>query len=686
MILVATGETTSQTVQQAAIFADQLKAAGFDPVIDPATLPEDTNLAIKMHVLPYLRKPQHMDLTHVMVIGADATDPQSLNRLRRLDLGPDVKVMGFGRFETTQDEISSTSKLAYVTGQHPQMFDLRTLPQIVAGKSICPCFGVAIETSEMPHLRGRPSVTVIAPEFEDPEASRPLQALTTTQAFNTLILLSGKDKTEWIRQYGPGGHVYGISEISPTLMSAMSDILVLTGPIGNNHNALCLLNNHTVSGSAIIDASPDASFQKAGYPVHRGPIDLGYISHFLRETILPNMDGITEAARGSKLAAQISLTSALEEAAPTPAPKAKAGPQERRVHFMPTNGNGLGHAQRCVLIAQALKAQKTDSAFFAYPSCLPMINKAGFEATPLVSRSELHSNSGNNDLVNYPRLCGHMSPNDVFVFDGGYVFDSIYRAVLDRSLNSVWIRRGLWPSEQDNRIPLDREKYFARVIEPAEAFDTLNHTISGGTHIKKTGPIVRQVTADDESRAALHKALKNQFGLSFDKLVVTMLGSGMFHNLSANVQTVCNMIERREDYLNLILVWPSAVVPSQRYAWQRSKVVKSIQASWLAAHAHFVVSAAGYNSFHESMYNGVPTIFVPQSAQVLDDQTARAEAAADLGLAAHIPAAKLSQLDRELHRFADEGRADEIRQALQAHAFPETGNARAAKLIREMTQ
>lgn len=684
MILVSPSETSQNALHQACVFADQLAAAGFDPVLDPEVVPDDANLATKLHALPYLRHLDQVELTHLAIIGVEIYEPDTLDRLRKIRLTETTQVFGFGRFDTPQDEISATSRIVYATGRQPVMTDLAETPLVSAGKSICPCFGTNIQMTSIPYLRGRPSITLIAPDMEQPETPRSLQALTTTQAFNSLIYMSGKNKSEWIRQFGPGAHVYGFTEVSPARLSTMSDILIMTGPIGNNYNALCLLNNHTVSGGAIIDASPNGQFVAAGYPGHRGPVDLGYMSHFLRETILPNLDGIKEATQKSRLSPSLSLMNAFGDVPPSKKKAVKNRQKSRSVYFMPTNGNGLGHAQRCVLIAEELEKQKTKSSFFAFPSCVPMINKAGFGATPLVPRTDLHLDTGANDLANYPRLSSQMTDSDTFVFDGGYVFDSIYRTIVDRNLKSVWIRRGLWPSEQDNRIPLDREKYFSHVIEPSEAFDTLNHNISSGSHIRQIGPIVRQIKSTQKDKKALHSALKKQFGLTFEKLVVTMLGSGLLHNLSANVQTVCNALERRDDCLNLIIVWPSAVVPSERYSWQRSKVVKTIQASWLAANADFVVSAAGYNSFHEAMYNRVPTIFVPQNAQVLDDQAARAEAAEKEGLAAHVPAIKLSQLDREVRRFLDEDKATEIRQALEKHQFPDPGNKRAAELIQEV--
>jgi len=61
-----------------------------------------------------------------------------------------------------------------------------------------------------------------------------------------------------------------------------------------------------------------------------------------------------------------------------------------------------------------------------------------------------------------------------------------------------------------------------------------------------------------------------------------MLGSGVVHDMSANIQTICNAVEHRSDCLNLIVVWPSSIVPPERYSWGRSKVVQTMNASWLA--------------------------------------------------------------------------------------------------------
>ena len=44
----------------------------------------------------------------------------------------------------------------------------------------------------------------------------------------------------------------------------------------------------------------------------------------------------------------------------------------------------------------------------------------------------------------------------------------------------------------------------------------------------------------------------------------------------------------------------------------------------------FSIAAAGYNSFHEVINFGLPTIFVPNRHPSMDDQAARAELAQDI--------------------------------------------------------
>jgi hypothetical protein len=279
------------------------------------------------------------------------------------------------------------------------------------------------------------------------------------------------------------------------------------------------------------------------------------------------------------------------------------------------------------------------------------------------------------------RLRRALRPGDRLVFDGGYVFDSIYRTVIEKGLDAIWLRRGLWQPDQIHSAALDRESIFRRVIIPTEAFDELNGDMSFGGHIRKVGPIVADAPATD--RLALRARLADGLGRPFDALVVTMLGGGMAADRTAQMQMLAALLERRKHCLHLVMIWPGSTVPPALYGWRNTVVCRTRNATEVAAAADLVVTAAGYNSFHEALYHRLPAIFVPQMAAFMDDQDRRAKAASDRGLAATVAAHELLLLEREVAAFLDGGKAADIRAALAEISLPERGNRRAAELIEE---
>ena len=283
---------------------------------------------------------------------------------------------------------------------------------------------------------------------------------------------------------------------------------------------------------------------------------------------------------------------------------------------MPTNGVGLGHAQRCALIASTLGGRSTRPVFAAFPSCMQLVKSQGFDVMPLVGRSPLHAQSHEHDLVNYLRLRALCAGARALVFDGVYVFGSVYRTVLDGGIRGVWICRGLWQATQDNSVALDREKAFDRVIVPGEAFEELNRSYSHGDHLHPVGPVVQTVTLSPGSKNDLRAGLAERFGKRFDRLAVSLLGAGVAADRGAQIQALCGLFERRSDTLHLVLVWPSATLEPAWFGWRNSRVVRTEHAAVLAAAADIAITAAGYNSFHEVLYNRIPAIFVPQTGSL----------------------------------------------------------------------
>jgi hypothetical protein len=165
---------------------------------------------------------------------------------------------------------------------------------------------------------------------------------------------------------------------------------------------------------------------------------------------------------------------------------------------------------------------------------------------------------------------------------------------------------------------------------------------------------------------------------------VTQLGAGVAADRGGQIQALCGMLERRAGLLHLVVVWPTAALQPAWFAWSRTRVVKTHHAGVLAAAADLCISAAGYNSFHESLYNRLPTIFLPQMSAFMDDQRARAQAARERGLAAMVEANELVTLEREIARYLDDGEAEALRDRLAALDLPPTGNGQAAAAIEEL--
>lgn len=315
-----------------------------------------------------------------------------------------------------------------------------------------------------------------------------------------------------------------------------------------------------------------------------------------------------------------------------------------------------------------------------------MLQSKGFDCLTLMQKSEAHSDPYANDLMNYVRLGRTVSKQDHLVFDGGYVFGGIYRTILENGMQATWIRRGLWQAGQIERTPMERERAFDQVIVPQEAFDELNTDYSFGAHIHKVGPIVGQSDMSKPARNKLRAKLRQHFDRDFKTLVVSMLGSGVATDRSTQLQTLAAQLGNRPDCLHLVVVWPNAAVTTNLFGWENTFVVRTHKAADLCQASDFVVSAAGYNSVNEALYNDVPAIFIPQMTGSTDNQALRAQAASDRGLAATVLSDQLLTLKRELDAFLDGGKGGEISAALGEAKLPETGNATAARLIEGLGQ
>ena len=641
----------------------------------------------------------------LVLSGQTASDTHfsSLRRFAGAGLGRTVLA---ARLESRQHEIGLATKFGYALGQDPELLSLADESASLLGSSLGPVFGID-------RRRGDPAdkvlrVLLVAPDIKDATIAGRLQTLAVSRRLKVTVLTDGESKTV-LRKSGVALPVYHYGEVPLHVHVAGTDVAVFCQAVPRSYAMRMMLADLAASGTGLLDAS-DGFVNRQREPAFLpAPSDPNALAGFLLTEIGNAIGDLKQMARDSALArtakenlaalrralgagaadtpqgaadpAAPRLRAARPRSGPAPAPEQ---PRER-ILFLPTNGVGLGHAQRCSLIAGELAQNPAASPVFAaFPSCLRLIKSYGFDVMPLVAKSPLHAEPFANDVVNTVRLDHLMNGTAAFVFDGGYIFNSVFQTILGHRMPGVWIRRGLWQPGQDNSVALEREKVFSRVIVPQEAFSELNEEYSVGSHIVRVGPIVQQITLSQADRGTLRAGLAERLGLPFRQLVVTMLGGGVAADRSAQTTAVAASLARRKDVLHLVVVWPTATVDPGLFCWPNTRVVRTHHASVLAAAADLFVSAVGYNSFHEALYNRIPTIFVPQMAAYMDDQRSRAVAAAERGLARLAEPHELATLDQTLARMLDHGEADALRSRLTALDLPEPGTAAAATCIADL--
>jgi len=367
-----------------------------------------------------------------------------------------------------------------------------------------------------------------------------------------------------------------------------------------------------------------------------------------------------------------------------PARSIKSTPsRESTIWMAPINGSGLGHVKRLVNISHQIngKIKGKTVRFCSFGGAIDSVSGLGFDVVPLVKHI---SKPGNRrvELLNYRRLNLIIGDEDTFVYDGGFPYDSVTSIIEGRGLkNSVWIRRGLFRADQDNKEALSREKYFSSIILPLEIFDELNldgHAF--GLEETRVSPILDIGEYEEKN-----------FDLPFKfdpekRLIVTMLGGGDTREVEGEIFAICDELSNFDDIIHIVMDWPKSRYTDAAWNFANTHIIKTMHASYFIGKADLVISAAGYNSFNEITYSRTPVIFVPQSAPWLDDQMKRAVAAQDREVAYVCQAGDYLRLRAELRRIIGSGYSviDRLKANARKLELPEPGNEAAARIIAGM--
>ena len=309
-----------------------------------------------------------------------------------------------------------------------------------------------------------------------------------------------------------------------------------------------------------------------------------------------------------------------------------------RFGLIPSNGSGLGHVTRMQAFAQALE-NYGPVAFMSFSAVLT----SGAFYLPSPQYLELNDEDARVYVRESAlRFFNRFDPTHI-IYDGNVIPSGLLSALAMRpEIHLTWVRRGHWAGDT-------AEKYMAQqaladlVIEPGDISDTYDTGPSWSRRgdfcppqgFLKTQPI-RNPQSDVLPRSQALKAL----GLKDRKYILLM--PGVLKEEDIDLVNSCVDAIKRTGAMPVLAHWPVAQAKPPEI--EDLIVIESMPIAPYFAAFEAIISAAGYNAFHEIIASGQKCVFIPQEDAGRDCQPARARFAAEHGLAAFCRRCELHHL------------------------------------------
>jgi UDP:flavonoid glycosyltransferase YjiC (YdhE family) len=302
-------------------------------------------------------------------------------------------------------------------------------------------------------------------------------------------------------------------------------------------------------------------------------------------------------------------------------------PKSPSLLLISSNGAGMGHLTRLMAYARRVEPYLAPH-FLSLSQAVGVVAQYGysFEYVPSAGATGLSSKRWHDLFAErLSDAVARLNPAMV-VFDGTWPYDGIQR-VRDAypEVRWVWSRRGMWRQSRSVE-QLEKAAWFDDVLAPgelAEAYDVGATASAGGIRL---GPVTLLDANELDDRDTARRAL----GLPANRrLALVTLGAGNINDTSLETGAVVAALRRLGAE---ICVTQTEIAASH---WTRADVhaVREFPLSRRFRAFDVAVSASGYNSYHELLRFGIPTLFIPNQDTALDDQRGRARFASDRGLA-----------------------------------------------------
>lgn len=245
----------------------------------------------------------------------------------------------------------------------------------------------------------------------------------------------------------------------------------------------------------------------------------------------------------------------------------------------------------------------------------------------------------------------------------------------------VWMRRGMWRPGAGAKW-LDHAGIFDLVIEPGDfAAAGDRGPTAGRDDATRVAPISISEAITLQSRAEARTAL----GLDPDRPALLLTpGTGALEDVASPVRVALDVLRQQAPDWQIAVTSPA--LARHGIAADGDDVVLLTDTYPLArslAAFDGAVSAAGYNSVHELLGAGVPTVLVPGQSLGTDDQPGRAATLAEAGACLSVDPGDAEGMRSAVHALLDPTTAQGLRDG--CGALPRaTGGAETAQLLVEL--
>ncbi|SCW82822.1 UDP:flavonoid glycosyltransferase YjiC, YdhE family [Rhizobium mongolense subsp. loessense] len=383
------------------------------------------------------------------------------------------------------------------------------------------------------------------------------------------------------------------------------------------------------------------------------------------------------ALKCSTTAGKCHLTGeAAEDKAPRSLPRRMG--KKRRILFVATNGIGLGHITRLMAIAERLP-DDTEPIFFTRSSGSALAYARGHavDYTPSGLAIGVTDDSWNRAYAQELLTAVEAFDVSAVVFDGNRPFPGLIAvAECRRDLAWFWIRRALWRLDHD--FDPGSQDIFDMVIEPGEFAHDEDH---GPTRDMPGTVAVPPVLLLDPGTGLPRSEAASKLGVDPGRFTVAVqLGSQRNFDLEDLPGLIFAGLVRRN--IQTVQILNPLAKPSKQ-EWPGVLRTSVYPLAEYVSAIDLLVTTAGYNSFHESILGGIPSIFVPNEAPEMDDQHLRAVYAQTTGLGLCLRYSELDRVETTLDLALSEAFRTEVRRRLARLSYV-NGAAMAANAIEQL--